>query len=374
MESPEPTPRAPWLVAGLAAAAAAAGGLALLAAGGAREAAEQARVEARAASKAAGQAREAAEKAAKGVEDLHGEMELLAASVDAVQRNVKELADKVNFGGAAGSPLGGASLGSDPDAANLPPRQPIIEYTPELRESLRKAVAAKGVDLLEDRVVVPGQVVLRQGALEFLAVLPGGKTHESVLVLTGKPAEEGARVEGLGAVLNSCLMALGLRPGTPLRVLPGGKTAPSKGTPVHIAVEWEEEGKAVRVRAEDLLWDRVRSRSMEEGKFIYVGSWFDPEGYVPDLSLDAVAVYSVSTCVVDLDDPRAADDTIFVACAPRIPPEGTKVRVVFSPKPLEPTRTWDPQDPQKRTDPGAPASAPAGEAKPAKEQGGAGGK
>jgi hypothetical protein len=365
----------PWLVAGLAAAAAAAGGLSLLAAGGAREAAEQARVEARAASKAAGQARDAAEKAAKEVADLRNDMELLATNVDAVQRNVKELADRVNFGANGGNPVP-ASLGSDPDAANLPPRQPIIEYTPELRESLRKAVAAKGVDLLEDRVVVPAVVVLRQGALEFLAVLPGGKTHESVFVLTGKPAEEGTRVEGLGAALNSCLMALGLRPGTPLRFLPGGKTVPAKGTRVHIAAEWEEEGKTVRVRAEDLLWDRVRSRSMEEGKFIYVGSYFDPEGYVPDLSLDAVAVYSVCTCVVDLDDPRAADDAIFVACASRIPPEGTKVRLVFSPKPLEPTRTWDPQDPQRRTDPGAPPPAPAGAGgdKPANDEGGGGGK
>jgi hypothetical protein len=332
--------RTPWLPVALAAAAAAAAGLALLAASGAREAAERARVEAVAASKAADVARRAAEESAKELESLRSDFEMLATNVDAVQRNVKELADRMNFG-----PMGGG----DPDSVGAFPEQPVLEFTPELRDTLRRAVAAKGVDLLEDRVSIPGRIVLRQGALEFLAVLPGGRAHESVVVLTGKPAEDGSRPQGLGAALNSCLQALGLRPGTPLRVLPG-KTVPAKGTPVHIAVEWQEEGKPVRVRAEDLLWDSRNNRSMEEGKFIYVGAFFDDEGYLPDLTGDAVAVYSLSTCIIDLDDPRAANDTVFMACGPRIPAEGTEVRVVFSPKPLEPTRTWDPTDPEKRTD------------------------
>jgi len=370
METPAPEPRTPWLLAGLVAAAAAASGLTLVAAGAAREAAEQARMESQAASRAAAAAREASEKAAKDVAELRNDLEMLSANVDAVQRNVKELADKVNFGAAGGNPF--APTGQEQGGPDAPPAQPFLEFTPDLRESLRKSVAGKGVELLGDRVVIPGQVVLRQGALEYFAVFPGGKAHESVLVLTGKPSAEGERVQGLGAALNSCLMALGLRPGTPLRFFPG-KTIPAKGTPVHIAVEWEEEGRTVRVRAEDLLWDREHNRSMEEGKFIYVGAFFDPDGYVPDLSGDAVAVYSVSTCVVDLDDPRAANDTIFMACAPRIPPEGTKVRVIFSPRPLPPTRTWDPKEPAKRTDPGA-APAPAGASgdKSGGEEGGGG--
>jgi hypothetical protein len=356
MDDADAAPRTPWLLVGLAAAGAAASGLAFLAAGSAREAAEQARVEAVAASKAADLARKATEQSARELADLRGDFEVLATNLDAVQRNIKELADKVNFGPSGGNPFG-AAPGMDPGGPDAPPAQPVVEFTPELRETLRKAVAAKGVDLAEDRVSIPGRIVLRQGALEYFAVLPGGKAHESVVVLTGKQGEDGGRPEGLGAALNSCLMALGLRPGTPIRILPGGKTIPAKGTPVHLALEWEEEGKPVRVRAEDLLWDREHNRSREEGKFIYVGSFFDPEGYVPDLAGDAVSVYSVASCVVDLDDPRAANDTIFMACGPRIPAEGTMVRLVFSPKPLEPTRTWDPQDPEKRTDGGA---APAG--------------
>jgi hypothetical protein len=362
--APAPEARTPWLLVGLVAASVALSGLGLAAAGAAREAAEQARLEIQAASKAAAAAREASEKASRDVADLRNDFELLATNVDAVGRNIKELADRINFGG---DPLGSGDPGQlGPDA---PPAQPVLEFTPELREALRKAVAAKGVELLEDRVVIPGRIVLRQGALEFFAVFSGGKAHEAVVVLTGKPAAEGERVEGLGAALNSCLMALGLKPGTPLRVLPGGKTIPSKGSPVHVAVEWEEQGKTVRVRAEDMLWDREHNRSMEEGRFIYVGSYFVEDGYIPDLVGDAVAVYSVTTCVVDLSDERAANDTIFLACAPRIPPEGTPVRVVFSPKPIEPTRTWDPREPEKRTDPGAPPAPP-----PAEKKEGDGGK
>jgi hypothetical protein len=347
MEEPAAAPGPSRLLLVLAVVSLAASAGAMVQATLAREAAEGLLDEAKAAARSAGAAKEASESAAKGVEGIRADMELLAAGVDATTRQVKELADAVNFGGAGGNPFGG------PDP---PPAQPFLEFTPELRESLRAAAAKKGIELLEDRVSIPGVVVLRQGPLEFFAVLPGsGKTHESVIVLTGKPEEEGAEVEGIAASLNSCLMALGLKPGTPFRLLPGGRTIPATGSPVHLAVEWEEDGKPVRARAEDLLWDRENERSMEEGKFLYVGSYFAEDGYLPDLCRFAVAIYSVPTCVVDLDDPRAANDTIFMACGPRIPAEGTPVRLVFSPKPLPPTRTWDPKVPDLRTDGGAPA-------------------
>jgi hypothetical protein len=354
MSAPASPAAAPWILGGISVTAACLAALALGDASRAREAAEQARAETQKASASAAAAREAAERAAKETGSLRADLDMLIANVDAIQRNVKEIADrKWETGGAPGNPFYADPMaemgGPDP-----PPAQRVLEFTPELRESLRAAVAKKGVELLEDRVVIPGRVILRQGALEYLAVFPGGKQHESILRLEGKAQGEDERVEGLGAALNSCLQALGLRPGTPLRVLPGGRTIPARGSPVHIAIEWEEGGRPVRVRAEDLLWDRERNAAMEPGKFIYVGSSFEEDGYAPDLTGCAVAVYSVWTCVVDLDDPRAANDTVFLPCTPRIPEEGTAVRVVFSPKPLPPTRTWDAEDPQKRTDAPAP--------------------
>ncbi len=287
--------------------------------------------------------------AKKEIAGLKDDLEVLASSVGDLQRNINELAEKITLGGGG---LGGGD-------GNAPPAQPFQEFTPEQRAKLVEASAAKGIRLLEDRVVVPGRVVLRGGALEFLAVFRGGKAHESIFVLTGTPDAEGKPPEGMGASLNACLMALDLRPGTPTRMLPGGRTVPGKGATIHVSVEWEEGGRKVRVRAEDLVWDRPLNRPMQEGKFVYAGSYFATEGYVPDLTGDGVAVYSVPTCVVDLDDPRAADDTIFMACTPRIPAEDTKVDLVFSPKPLEPTRTWSESDARLALDEGNPSPAPA---------------
>ena len=356
MANENPFPRGPWVVAGLLGFLLLLGTRTALDANRARDAAEKS-------AKDAAEALVAAKKASADIAGLRDDLDMLATGVSSVERRIKELADRPEPVPALGGNPFGATPGQDPGGVDAPPAQPLLEFTPELRESLRKAAAEKGVTLLEDRVVFPGRVILRQGALEFLAVFPGGKTHESVLLLGGEPGEDGSPPKGLGATLNSCLMAIGLRPGTPPRLLSGNRTIPAKGTPVHIAVEWEEKGETVRVRAEDLLWDRERNRSMEEGKFIYVGSFFDPDGYVPDLSGDAVACYSVATCVVDLDDARAANDQIFVACGPRIPEEGTKVRVTFSRAPIPPTRTWDPEDPGK---PGGAAPPPAeGEGKEA---------
>lgn len=324
-----------------------------------RRLAEEAATKAAAAEKAAKETADAMADLTSAVASLADDLDMLSSNVGAVERNLAKLAEDVLW------KQSGFETGTDVSGADAPPGQPVIEFSPELKASLRDAVAKKGVELMDDRVVIPGEIILRQGNLEFFAVFPGGKAHESILVLTGTPGvdEDGDTVpqQGLAAALNSCLMALGLKPGTPLRVLPGGRVLPSTGTPVHIAVEWEEDGALVRVRAEDMLWDNERSRTLEPGKFLYVGSFFEPEGYVPDLTGDAVAVYSVPTCVIDLSDPRAATDTIFLACAPRIPEERTKVRVVFSPEPLEPTRTWDPEKPSLRTDPGAPPPEAGGE-------------
>jgi hypothetical protein len=288
------------------------------------------------------------------VQALTEDLDILATGVGAVERNLAKLTEEVLWK-QSGFVTGEDGEGMDGAA---PPGQPVLEFTPELRETLRAAIAPKGVVLTEDRVSIPGEVILRQGNLEYFAVFVGGKAHESIFILTGIPEEGEQGARGLGAALNSSLMALGMKPGTPLRVLPGGKVLTATGTTVHIAVEWEEDGALVRVRAEDLLWDSERNRSLDTGKFIYVGSYFEPEGYVPDLAHDAVAVYSVPTAVIDLDDKRAATDTIFLACGPRIPAEGTKIRMVFSPLPLEPTRTWDPEKPAVRTDPGAPPPLP----------------
>ncbi|MHC4820119.1 MAG: YdjY domain-containing protein [Planctomycetota bacterium] len=272
------------------------------------------------------------------LDGLEADFELLANNINTVEENLLELKEDVAYGNS------GLGNGSEYAGANAPPAQPIIEYTPELRAALRKAVSEKGVTLHDDRVEIPGRIVLDRGALEFFAVFPGGKAHESVIVLLGNADESGEAPDGLAAALNSCLMAIGLAPGTPLRFLPGGRLVPAKGSTVHLYVEWEEEGATVRVGAEDFLWDREKGRSLEKGKFIYVGSYFDPEGYIPDLTGDAVACYSVPTTVIDLDDSRAASDTIFLACTPRIPAPGTDITMVFSKEPMEVTRTWDPED------------------------------
>jgi hypothetical protein len=220
-------------------------------------------------------------------------------------------------------------------------QMPEIDWTqPELYAAAKKAAAEVGIELTQDEVRVPSRIALRDGLLEYFAVLKGGKEHEALLSLDGNAGREERRAPEFGARLNNALLALGFRRGKPIRFTPAG-TRPAQGETVHVYLEWSENDTAKVIRAEDLIWNRVTGATMERGKWVYVGSSYvpgDAEGemiFAADLTAEAISTYSAVNTIIDNVTLGAADDTVFLVAQPRIPKGVSDVTLILRRTPRE---------------------------------------
>ncbi len=128
------------------------------------------------------------------------------------------------------------------------------------------------LDLNARRVRVPGRINMTRGIIEYLAVMDGrGKLHESVLALDVQPS-----------LLQLALILLGLEPGELAPGDPVARKPPTlvkPGDPVVLWVEWELEGKAARVPADTLVFNRETQKPLEGNTWNFTGSFFASRGF-----------------------------------------------------------------------------------------------
>jgi hypothetical protein len=232
------------------------------------------------------------------------------------------------------------------------PEPPAIDWTqPQLFEAAKKTGAEYGIELSADEIRVPSRFVLRQGAIEYFAVLKGGKEHETLISLLGNTPAGERRPRDFAARLNNAVMAIGFKRGRGVRFTPTGRVAP-KGDTAYLFIEWEEKGEKVLARAEDLVWDRTKDAPMERGKWVFVGSSFvqgdDPNTpvFAADVTAEVVSTYTQSPdTMFDNTTADATDDSAFLVASPRLPPDVDKCTLVIRHVDREPTRTFP--DPPK---------------------------
>ncbi len=280
------------------------------------------------------------------IRKLDGDQSFLVDDIDKLGRKVDALSDSLQKGGYAKD--------------DTPPEPPQLDWTqPELFDRARAAAAQVGITLTADEVRVPCRFVLREGTIEYFAVLKGGKEHETLISLIGNTPKDERRAKDFGARLNNAIQALGFKRGKPVQFTPNGTIQPS-GEPVYLFLSWREKGQEVLVRAEDLIWNRVDAKPMEHGLWVYVGSSYvkadDPDKltFAADLTGEAVSTYSQSAdTIIDSTSKYDGDDTVFLVATPRIPEQADDVALVIRRKDREPTRTF-PDIPTGGVPPGPP--------------------
>lgn len=198
------------------------------------------------------------------------------------------------------------------------------------------------IDPKRKLVIVDGQVCLREGQLEMFACPKGSKEHESIVSVNCK-----------AQFVHAALVAIGAQPGKPVSFDPSYR--PASGPIVDVYVLWQDEaGKKNRVRAQEWIKELKSDKAMAH-PWLFAGSavWTDEttgQRYYQADGGDFICVSNFPTAMLDLPvaSSQANESLLFAAWTERIPPLGTKVRLVLIPQ-LEKNeaRKADKQEPAK---------------------------
>ncbi len=234
-----------------------------------------------------------------------------------------EVVDEVSPEGSSNSDESGSGTSEqveDQDGLPEAPKLPPPEGAKALSEPNRAWIdAERGI------VFIDGYVSLQEGMLEMFACPVGTKEHESVVAVYCR-----------AQVAHAALLALGAKTGAPVQFEP---FQPPTGTEIDISVRWlDQNGKWQSTRAQDWVKD-IKTDTPMTHPWVFAGSgfWKDEESgqeyYMADAG-DFICVSNFTTATLDIpaESSQVNEGLLFEANSEKVPPLGTPVRLVLTPK------------------------------------------
>jgi hypothetical protein len=127
-------------------------------------------------------------------------------------------------------------------------------------------IGAIRVDKAKQSFDVDATILRDAPPLEFLAILKGGfKAYESLIEIDANAYE-----------FNLACIFIGLDSADAKAPTHHFDPAPTQGDPVDVFVEWQSQGKTIRVDAAELLV--AEGKTLSSGEWVYTGSRFTPDG------------------------------------------------------------------------------------------------
>ncbi len=180
-------------------------------------------------------------------------------------------------------------------------------------------------DPKEKRVILRARVVLREGVLEHLMCVKGTKEHEAIVSTDAPPR-----------TIHAAMILTGAEEGRPVQFVP--KFEPPSGTPIAIEMQWRQEGQLRKADARQWVWDEKTKAPLAidwvfAGSVIYVDEITKKPRYAADDG-DLITVANFASAILDLPMASSANDAdrVFSTNTKNIPPLGTEVFVVMSPR------------------------------------------
>ncbi|NOZ20639.1 MAG: hypothetical protein GXP25_06070 [Planctomycetes bacterium] len=189
-----------------------------------------------------------------------------------------------------------------------------VERLPDGRSRLGRVI----INGKKRSVQLDAKVNMQEGLVELLVCTPDGKAHESVLVADIRPLH-----------LQLALLALGLGPGRNPGVPRDPEDSRRPGDRVTIEVSWTEGGKAHTVRAEEMIWNEPRKRTMQKTDWVFLGSVVGKGGFAADVTGSLITTYHDPLAILECPLKAVMDDTLYFANRRIVPPVGTKVTVTI---------------------------------------------
>ena len=176
------------------------------------------------------------------------------------------------------------------------------------------------VDTKSRTVTCPGEINLAEGSIEYLAVSPGGKTHESLLQLRIRPLH-----------LQVALLMLDLEPKNVLKRQ--GDPATPQGDPIEIRIRWKDSSGQTQERpVEEMISDASTGKQMPKHPWVFTGSRILKEGFEADLSKSLIAVYHDPAAIIDNPQPEAVRNA-YVVNPKKTPKRGVKIELILKATP-----------------------------------------
>jgi hypothetical protein len=173
------------------------------------------------------------------------------------------------------------------------------------------------IDRTTNEIQCPGWVNMNNGIVEYLAVAPSGKTHESILVVDVRPMH-----------LQLALLLLGLDYGQSIR-FQGDSLAP-QGDSVYVSVSWRNDaGETITYEGSDLVLNMATDTVMKSTPWVFTGSLISEGGLMADAEGSLIATYSDPVAILNNPLPERMDDTYFAANHRVLPPRDTKIRLTI---------------------------------------------
>ncbi len=128
-----------------------------------------------------------------------------------------------------------------PDRPPAPPQSVSLEIEPAPTAKKLNPAGTVLLDVANKKVVLRGELCLREGLLEMLICKAKTKEHESIV-----------SVDADAYVIHAALMALSAKPGTPVKFQP--EFTPPTGQKIEIYLGWTDEfGRPHRYQAQKLI-------------------------------------------------------------------------------------------------------------------------
>lgn len=184
------------------------------------------------------------------------------------------------------------------------------------------------------RVLVRATVCRQDAVLEEFLCLKNTKEHEAILVADIVPR-----------VFHSALLIAEAEPGSPAKHNP--EFQPPTGDKLEITVEWKEDGKVKRAKAQDWMRD-VRTKKSPNFEFVFAGSQeiknpVTGETYYLGNEGDLITVTNFAGSIIDLAARSSSvdEERLFETFKERIPPIDTEVFVILKPAGGKKAKTKD---------------------------------